>query len=83
MYLFESRSVRKNLFCINPFSNVFVLAGVGILILLQLVITQIPAMNMIFGTAPLSIQEWGIALLFGAAVLPVTMIEKILVFRSK
>jgi magnesium-transporting ATPase (P-type) len=80
-YLFESRSLRRTMFELNPFSNPAVWIGAGLLISLQIMITHLPVMNTVFGTAPLSVNEWLTTLMFGAAVIPITIIEKVIVFR--
>ena len=80
-YLFESRSLRRTMFELNPFSNPAVWIGAGLLISLQIMITHVPVMNAVFGTVPLSLNEWLTTLIFGVAVIPVTVIEKVFVFR--
>ncbi|HNX58116.1 MAG TPA: HAD-IC family P-type ATPase, partial [Spirochaetota bacterium] len=80
-YLFESRSLRRTLFELNPFSNPAVWIGAGLLMSLQIMITHVPVMNTVFGTVPLSLNEWLTTLIFGAAVIPITVIEKVVVFR--
>jgi Ca2+-transporting ATPase len=76
-YLLESRSLRLTLFELNPLSNRALLAGVGILLALQVAMTHLPVMNAVFETAPLSPQEWLKTVLFGFAVVPLTVAEKI------
>lgn len=48
----------------------------GILLILQLIIIYVPFMNVAFGTAPLPIEYWGIALLISIGLFFVVEIEK-------
>ena len=40
------------------FSNLWIWAGVGSMMLLQLAMTYLPVMNQLFGTAPIGLAEW-------------------------
>jgi len=75
-YLLNCRSLRDSVFRIGLFSNPFVYAGIGLLVLLQLGFIYLPVMQKVFDTAPLSLQELGLCALVGAAVLPVIGVEK-------
>jgi Ca2+-transporting ATPase len=58
-YLFNCRSLRQSMFSIGLFSNNWVLGGVGLMVLLQLLFTYLPAMNYAFGSKPIELIEWG------------------------
>ncbi len=58
MYLFNCRSLTRSVFSIHPFSNRWVLGGVGIMIALQAMYTYAPFMNAAFGSAPLEAWMW-------------------------
>jgi Ca2+-transporting ATPase len=60
------------------FSNRWIYAGIGTILALQLGFVYLPFMNVLFGSAPLSLAGWGQALLVGALVLPVVGLEKAL-----
>jgi Ca2+-transporting ATPase len=75
-YLLNCRSLRDSVFRIGLFSNPFVYAGIGLLVLLQLGFIYLPFMQRVFDTAALSLPELGLCALVGAAVLPVIGVEK-------
>ena len=58
MYLFNCRSLTRSVFTIHPLSNRWVLGGVGIMIVLQLLYTYVPFMNAAFSSAPLEAWMW-------------------------
>jgi cation-transporting ATPase F len=57
-YLFSCRSLTQSPWRIGPFSNRWIVVGVTAQALGQLAITYLPAMNRLFGTAPIDIQVW-------------------------
>ncbi len=57
-YLFNCRSLTRSMFSVGLFSNRWLLAGVGLMIALQLLITYLPLANKLFHTAPLGIESW-------------------------
>jgi Ca2+-transporting ATPase len=81
-YLFNCRSLRHSMFSLGLFSNPWLLAGVAIMIVLQLLFTYLPAMNTAFGSRPIGLQQWG--LIVGASFIIYTVIgfEKWLRFRK-
>ena len=64
-YLFACRSLRRSLFTYNPFGNPIILLGVAVVIVLQLLFTYAPFMNVAFGTASISAGEWVVILVIG------------------
>ncbi len=77
-YLFTCRSLRGSSLKMGLFSNHWIYVGIGAILVLQLGFVYLPFMNVLFGSAPLSLAEWGQALLIGVLVLPVVGLEKIL-----
>lgn len=75
-YLFNCRSFEKSAFQIGFLSNNIVLIGVFLMILVQLLFTYSPAMNSVFGTAPLGLLSWTSILLFGISIYFLVEIEK-------
>ena len=75
-YLLECRSLRGSSLEIGLFSNRWIYAGIGAILILQLGFVYLPFMNVLFGSAPLSLAAWGQSLLVGALVLPVVGLEK-------
>ena len=64
-YLFNCRSLTRSFVSVGIFSNPWVWVGSGIMFLLQLLLTYLPVMNRLFGTAPIGVMEWGWIFLFG------------------
>ncbi len=58
VYLFNCRSLVGSVWRIGLFSNRWVVVGVTVQALGQLAITYLPAMNTVFGTAPLGVEVW-------------------------
>jgi cation-transporting P-type ATPase F len=72
-YLFNCRSLRHSMFRIGLCSNRWVLAGVGIMVVLQILFTYLPAMNTAFGSQPIGLRQWG--LIMGASFVVYIVIE--------
>ncbi|MBN1594439.1 cation-transporting P-type ATPase [candidate division FCPU426 bacterium] len=73
LYLFNCRSLEKSILTLGFFSNLFVIAGSGVMLALQLLFTYLPVMNKAFGSAPIGLKEWGIIAAF--ALLTYTLVE--------
>ncbi len=82
-YMLNCRSLHESIFNIGVFSNPTVFLGIGILLVLQLSYVYLPFMNQLFGSSALSLQSWVESALYGAIVLPVITIEKIIRNRWK
>lgn len=81
-YLFNCRSLTKSMFRIGVFSNPWVLAGSGAMILLQLLYTYTPVMNRVFQSQPISGRDWVMIIAISVAVYFVIGVEKWLRGRS-
>lgn len=57
-YLLNCRSLTKSIFQIGVFSNKWIMIGITSMLLIQLVYTYLPVMNLIFQTAPIEIDSW-------------------------
>ena len=75
-YLLNSRSLLHSVFEIGLWTNRWIYAGIGVLLLLQLGFVYLPFMNALFHTAPLGPLEWVQAFAVGLIVLPVISLEK-------
>lgn len=75
-YLFNCRSLRHTMFRIGLFSNRWVLGGVGLMVLLQLLFTYLPVMNTAFGSQPIGLREWGIIVSASLVVYIIIEVEK-------
>ena len=58
VYLFNCRSLDRSLWTVAPFSNLWVWAGAGAMLLLQLIFTYLPVFQQVFGTAAIGWQAW-------------------------
>jgi Ca2+-transporting ATPase len=58
-YLFNCRSLRYSMFRLGLLSNRWLLVGVGIMIMLQLLFTYLPAMHTAFVSQSIGLREWG------------------------
>ncbi len=75
-YLFNCRSLHYSMFKLGLFSNRWLLFGVIAMALLQVFFTYFPAMNHLFGSAPLGIVEWILILAGGLVIYLVVGAEK-------
>jgi calcium-translocating P-type ATPase len=76
VYLLECRSLHRSILHVGLFSNQWALAGIAAVLLLQAAFIYAPPMQDAFGSAPLSIGEWLLALAAAGTVLPVVSAEK-------
>lgn len=53
------RDVNRSIFRMNHKNNPYMLLALGMGILLQAAVTEVPALIALFGTVPLSLGEWG------------------------
>ncbi|HSK05171.1 MAG TPA: HAD-IC family P-type ATPase [Kofleriaceae bacterium] len=77
-YLFNCRSLYASVLKVGVFSNPTIFLGVAVLLVLQAGFIYLPFMQDVFGTAALSAQAIGWAMLVAAIILPVISIEKAL-----
>ncbi|MFQ3608600.1 MAG: cation-transporting P-type ATPase [Chloroherpetonaceae bacterium] len=76
MYLFNCRSMRYSMFRLGLFTNPLLWLGVFLMLVLQVLYTYIPAMNIAFQSAPLSLSDWGIAFLPGLLIYIIIGLKK-------
>lgn len=77
-YLFNCRSLYYSMFHVGVFSNLWVIFGVIMMTLLQLMFTYWPPMQSLFGSAALGWREWGLILTSGFIVYTTVGLEKLL-----
>jgi len=75
-YLFNCRSLEKNVFQLGIFSNLWVLGGAITMLLIQIAYTYLPIMNRLFQSAPVSLAVWGRTIAAGLVVFVIIEIEK-------
>ncbi|MFG0285906.1 MAG: cation-transporting P-type ATPase [Phycisphaerales bacterium JB039] len=82
-YLLNCRSLTRSMFALGPFSNRWLLGGVGSMVALQLIYTYAPVMNRAFQSAPIGLVEWALIIGVGACIYGVVGVEKWLRRRSE
>ncbi|WIM05357.1 MAG: HAD-IC family P-type ATPase [Candidatus Nitricoxidivorans perseverans] len=75
-YLFNCRSLTRPFWTLGWFSNPWVWAGAGGMLALQAAFTYLPAMNRLFATAPIGVNDWLAIVAFGATCMGVIGAEK-------
>jgi len=74
-YLFSIRT-KQRAFSKEFFSNPKAFWIIGLMLVLQVILTYVPFMQTAFNTQSLSLVEWGVALIAGAVVLVVAELDK-------
>ncbi len=77
-YLFNCRSLQYSMFKIGVFSNPFLWFGVVSMILLQLLFTYAPFMNLAFHTTPIDLTDWLFIIATGLIIYSIIAVEKYL-----
>jgi magnesium-transporting ATPase (P-type) len=62
-FLLTARSIMQSAFTFNPFSNRWVLIGIALTIITQLMITYLPFLNTLFRTEPFPVEWWPVIIL--------------------
>jgi cation-transporting P-type ATPase F len=75
-YLFNCRSLTRSVFHLGFFSNPMLFGGVAIMGILQVIFTYLPAMNLMFHSAPISFGDWGLILAVSIIASCVVGVEK-------
>lgn len=75
---FNARSDEYHIFKLGFFSNRWLLMTISLAVLLQMVVIYAPFMQIAFGTVPLGIDRWGIALLAGGSLFVIEETRKVL-----
>ncbi|SFG08920.1 HAD-IC family P-type ATPase [Neptunomonas qingdaonensis] len=75
-YLFNCRSLRYSMLSLGFFSNRWLIFGVLLMVLFQLLLSYSSIMNQLFGTAPLALTDWLHILAAGFTVYAITGSEK-------
>jgi len=82
-YLFNCRSLIQSMFRLGFFSNPLLFVGATIMVILQLMFTYLPAMNLMFHSAPIGLSSWGRILTVSVFASLVVGLEKWLLRRSE
>ena len=82
-YLFACRSLKQPARRLGLFSNRWLLAGVALMALLQIIYTYAPVFNAVFESHPLGAFEWAMVLGASTLILLVVAFEKYLARRAE
>jgi Ca2+-transporting ATPase len=82
-YLFTCKNLEKSTFKINPFDNRYLLYGVFLMIVLQILFTNNSLLNSAFGTTSLSLYSWGLIVLVSFFIIFIVEILKYFLFYKK
>jgi magnesium-transporting ATPase (P-type) len=75
-YLLECRSLTRSLFAVRPWSNPWIYAGIGGVVLAQAAFVHLPLLNRLFASVPLPADVWARSLGVALLVIPVTEAHK-------
>lgn len=75
-YLFNTRKLYDSSISRNFFDNPYIFLAIAVLIGLQLLLTYLPFMNQLFGTAPISLNMWLWTLAGGVVLFFLVELEK-------
>jgi len=76
-YLVTCRTLTEPVRSVGWWSNPYIFAGIGALLVLHAGFVYLPFMQDLFQTATLSASQWALAALAGAVVVPVVALEKL------
>ncbi len=82
-YLFACRSMQQPARRLGLFSNRWLLGGVALMALLQIIYTYAPVFNAVFESHPMGGFEWAMVLVASALILLVVAFEKYLARRAE
>ncbi|MBB6171681.1 cation-transporting ATPase F [Nocardiopsis mwathae] len=72
VYLLSCRSLTRSVRQLGPFSNPWIMFGISLQVIGQLLFTYVPSMNLLFYTAPIDVETWlriiAVALLAGVVI---------------
>ena len=77
-YLLNCRSLTHSMFRMGVFSNPWVWAGITAMMLAQVALIYLPAMNWLFHTAPIGLDEWLLAIGSGLVIYLIVGMEKMI-----
>jgi len=76
--VYSARSDERSIFKLGVFRNRWLNLFIGVSILLQLAVVYVPFLQVAFGTVPLGVERWGIAILAGGSLFLVEEVRKVL-----
>jgi Ca2+-transporting ATPase len=82
-HAYNCRNQAESLFSSNPFKNTLLNFSAIFGIMLVLLITNVPVLEMFFGIRTLTIAELGISLGFALAIIPIVELHKVIIRAIK
>jgi Ca2+-transporting ATPase len=76
--VFNARSDEHTVFKLGVLSNRWLLITISLAIVLQVAVVYMPFLQVAFGTVPIGIDKWGIAILAGGSLFLIEEIRKVL-----
>lgn len=73
VHAFNVRSNRYSIFQLGPFTNRWLVAAFGAVILSELAVIYVPFLQPVFKTMPLTVQDWTIVV--GLGIMPLVIVE--------
>jgi len=80
---FNCRSEKKSVFKVNPLSNITLIIGIAIGIVLQVAVMYLPVIKTVFGFVPVGFNEWGVAIIAALGLILLIEIDKLISSRIK
>ena len=75
---FNARSDEHTVFKLGVFRNRWLVIAISVAVALQMAVIYAPFLQVAFGTVPLGIDKWGIAVLAGASLFAIEEVRKVL-----
>jgi cation-transporting ATPase F len=75
-YLFNCRSLSQSMFRIGLLSNPWMVAGLGVMVVLQALFVYAPLANRFFSSAPIGLASWGRIVVYGLLTYLIVELEK-------
>lgn len=72
----NSRSDQQSIFKLGLFSNRWLIGGIGLAILLQLMVVYLPIFQKLFYTVPLGMDDWAVVILVAGSIFVAEEVRK-------
>lgn len=73
---FNVRSIKNSLFRTGPFTNRYLVGGVAISALFQVIVILVPFLNRVFKVTPLNLEQWLIVIISSGIIIPIVELVK-------
>lgn len=83
IHVFECRSEKHSIFEIKPFTNMYMIAAVGISVFMLVAIIYIPFLQSVFHTVPLNFGKWMIVIFYSGIISFINSLYLLIKVRKK